>query len=96
MWSGSTSSDQTATPAAIEGAENGAERAERGPGRPLGGGVPPWGCVRQTALRVDNHHGSFNFRADNQVSAIFAMKGCSDLGVLTGGEGRATQANTQR
>ena len=35
MWSGSTSSDQTATPAAIEGAENGAERAERGPGRPL-------------------------------------------------------------
>ena len=42
MWSGSTSSDQTATPAAIEGAENGAERAERGPG----GGVPPWGLCR--------------------------------------------------
>ena len=40
MWSGSTSSDQTATPTAIEGAENGAERAERGLGRPLMRGGP--------------------------------------------------------
>ena len=67
MWSGSTSSDQTATPAAIEGAENGAERAERGPGRPLMRGGGPWGCVRQTALRVDNHNGSFTLGPTNRA-----------------------------
>ena len=70
MWSGSTSSDQTATPAAIEGAENGAERAERGPGRPLMRGGPMGLCQADsepTALRVDNHNGSFTLGPKTEV-----------------------------